>query len=304
MRAPAFRWSVSWGSTSNYSREVMRFFPYIFVCLWFFPVCAQNQSPARVINARPVESPGKDAVTLAGRFPVPKGYTRTAEVPGSFAVYLRNLPLKPAGSPVLYYNGAEKQNNAVYDAVVDLPIGRRDLHQCADAVMRLRAEYLWKEKQYDKIHFNFTNGFRAGYTRWMKGDRIKVKGNHVSWVSGAAPSNTYADFWKYLETVFTYAGTLSLSREMKAIEAKDLRAGDVFIQGGSPGHAVMVVDVALDARGKKVFLLVQSYMPAQEIQVLQNPASQEMSPWYTLTEGSLFTPEWVFQSTDLKRFQD
>lgn len=47
--------------------------------------------------------------------------------------------------------------------------------------MRLRAEYLWNQKQYDKIHFNFTNGFRINYTEFMKGKHIVVKGNKTYW---------------------------------------------------------------------------------------------------------------------------
>jgi len=40
------------------------------------------------------------------------------------------------------YNGLTKDNNKVYEAVVDMSIGKRDLHQYADAIMRLKAEYL------------------------------------------------------------------------------------------------------------------------------------------------------------------
>jgi hypothetical protein len=29
-------------------------------------------------------------------------------------------------------------------------------------------------------------------------------------------------------------------------------------------------------------MLSQSYMPAQELQILQNPSSKELSPWYAL----------------------
>jgi hypothetical protein len=76
----------------------------------------------------------------------------------------------------------------------------------------------------------------------------------------------------------------------------------VFIQGGFPGHAVLVADVAEDARGRRAFLLVQSYMPAQEVHVLRNPAAPA-SPWYTArSSGVLETPEWVFRFADLRRF--
>ena len=47
-----------------------------------------------------------------------------------------------------------------------------------------------------------------------------------------------------------------------------LQPGDVFIKGGSPGHAVIVVDVAIYPQtGKTVFLLAQSYMLAQQIHI-------------------------------------
>ena len=76
-------------------------------------------------------------------------------------------------------------------------------------------------------------------------------------------------FRRYLDMVFNYAGTLSLSKELIALPYKNLQPGDVLIQGGSPGHAVVVMDVAVNRDGKKLYLLAQSYMPAQEIHVLK-----------------------------------
>lgn len=172
-----------------------------------------------------------DGMTINSRILPPDGYDRL-DVTNDFATYLRELPLKPNGSVVKYFDGSAKPNNGIYDAVVDLPIGNKDLHQCADAIMRLRAEYLWRQKEYDKIHFNFTNGFRIDYTEWMKGKRVIVKGNSSRWSPAGQPSNSYDDLWKYLEMVFTYAGTLSLSKELKRVHVDDMGIGDIFIQGG------------------------------------------------------------------------
>jgi hypothetical protein len=244
--------------------------------------------------------------TVHERFPAPEGYVRIKASEKSFAHYLRSLPLKPHGSLVTYYNGEQKYNNGVYHAVIDLPIGKKDLHQCADAVMRLWGEYLWTTQQYDRIHFNLTNGFRVDYSKWMKGFRVSVQGNSTSWKEAAAPpSVSYADFWKYMEFVFTYAGTLSLSKELKPVSVEEMEIGDVFILGGSPGHAVLVIDmVEHPATGKKLFMLAQSYMPAQETQILTNPQYAEMSPWYDLDFGeSLRTPEWRFSRNQLMRFE-
>lgn len=242
--------------------------------------------------------------TIQQRFQLPQGFVREEESKTSFGFFLRNLPLKPLGSNVLYFDGAIKPNRDVYEAVVDLPIGKQNLHQCADAVMRLRADYFYSQKQYDKIHFNFTNGFRADFSKWAAGCRIAIKGNKTSWVKTAKPSDSYETYWKYLETVFMYAGTASLEKELKPINVLDIKIGDVFIKGGFPGHAVIVVDIAVNQKNnQKVMLLAQSYMPAQEIQILKNPNNSSLSPWYAVDFGtSLKTPEWTFSSSQLKRF--
>jgi hypothetical protein len=241
--------------------------------------------------------------TISERINVPEGFSRVETQDGSFGHYLQNLPLKPHGSKVLYFDGRIKSGQ-VHEAVVDLDVGDRDLQQCADAVMRLRAEYLYKQGRYDEIHFSFTNGFKADYIKWMQGYRIAVDGNDVSWVKSASASNRYEDFRRYLNMVFTYAGSLSLSKELKQVTLDDLQIGDVFIQGGSPGHCVIVVDMAKNEEtGEKMFMLAQSYMPAQDIHILKNPQNEELSPWYSADFGEmLMTPEWTFEKSDIKRF--
>lgn len=257
----------------------------------------ENNEPMDLINGK-----GK---RIYNRIKVPKGFQRVKVTEGSFQHYLRNLPLKPHNAKVKYYNGKIKPHK-VYAAVIDMDVGDRDLQQCADAVIRLRAEYLYHTGQYSKIKFNFTNGFKADYQKWMQGYRIRVKNNECIWVKRADPSNSYSSFRKYLDMVFAYAGTLSLSKEMKPIEIKNIEIGDVFIQGGSPGHCVIVVDMAQNKEtGEKIFLLAQSYMPAQDIHILKNPKHVDISPWYSVKlEGELITPEWVFEKRDLKRFEE
>lgn len=242
--------------------------------------------------------------TLHQRFLAPKGFERTRVDANGFESYLRHLPLKPEGSPLLNFKGGVLEKEGVYAAVVDLPIGNKDLHQCADAVMRLRAEYLWRKGRYNEIHFHFTNGFDVNYEKWMQGYRIVIEGNKTYWTTQPrASSNTYQDFWSYMETIFMYAGTLSLSKELDEVEVMDMQIGDVFIQGGSPGHAVIVVDMAVNPENQeRVFMLAQSYMPAQNLQILLNPASGDV--WYNTHDlYPLETPEWIFKAGSLKRFK-
>lgn len=240
---------------------------------------------------------------VESRFSTPQGYKRIQA--DGFATYLRSLQLQPHGKAVHLYNGTLKRRQDVHAAVIKMDVGTKDLQQCADAVMRLRAEYLYHFRQYDEIHFNFTNGFRADYSKWRQGYRIVVKGNDVSWVKRENENSSYASFRQYMDVVFSYAGTLSLSKELKVVPFKDMLPGDVLIQGGSPGHAVIVVDVAVNKQGNKVFLVAQSYMPAQEIHILVNPANRQLSPWYSIADikHDINTPEWEFTTAELKRFE-
>jgi len=242
--------------------------------------------------------------TVKTRFKTPDRYTRVSSEKNSFAEYLQNLPLKPEGTKVLNYDGTEKRPDDVYAAVINVDVGDKDLQQCADAVMRLRAEYLFAQGKIEDIEFNFTNGFIAEYSKWRLGYRISVSGNKVSWIKKSEESTSYNEFRKYLDVVFTYAGTLSLEKELPPIDISEIEIGSVFIKGGSPGHAVIIVDLAENkTTGDKVFLIAQSYMPAQDIQILKNPDSNSLSPWYsTNIENTLVTREWTFKKTQLKKF--
>lgn len=235
----------------------------------------------------------------------PSGYQRVQLVAGSFGGYLRNLPLK-ANATVYLYNGEKKRNQNAQFAVIDTDVGKKNLQQCADAVIRLRAEYLFKHKKFPDIKFHFTSGDLAMYTQWRNGYRARVRGNKVSWVKSKGYDDSYKNFRKYLETVFMYAGSYSLAKELKKVKnIQNIQVGDVFIQGGFPGHAVLVVDVARHSRtGELLFMLAQSYMPAQDIHILKNPNNRELNPWYSTAQvrSELETPEWTFKKNNLKRF--
>ncbi len=232
----------------------------------------------------------------------PPGFSRRDLPAGSFGTWLRQLPLREDGAPVRLHDGSLKANQSAHAAVVAIDVGAKDLQQCADAVIRLRAEYLFGTACRDEIRFDFTSGDAARWDEWRDGVRAHVNGNRVSWRRSAAADDSYASFRAYLDSVFTYAGSVSLERELTRVaDPRDVRPGDVYIQGGFPGHAVLVVDIAESQEGEKVFLLAQSYMPAQEIHILRS--FDEISPWYAVrTAGELVTPEWTFRRGDLRRF--
>lgn len=237
---------------------------------------------------------------------LPKGFTRVKYSKDAFGTYLRSLSFDPDNT-VHLYNGQEKSNSKAAYKVLDLDVGNKDLQQCADAVIRLRAEYLFKHKRFHEICFKFTNGQKACWLEYANGMRATLKGNTIVWKKIAIADSSYSNFRDYLDLVFNYCGTQSLHRDLKMAGLNQkIQAGDVFIQTGHPfGHAVIVIDVAEDKEGNRIFLLAQSYMPAQQIHLLNNFNNDFISPWYSLTNTkSLKTPEWTFNDTDRRVFQE
>jgi hypothetical protein len=278
--------------------------PFMIIIMVCMPQKPSNNSPTKTQETFQhfINPEGK---TIKQRILTPENFERISLEEQSFGYYLRNLPIKPHGTDVHLYNGVLK-GNKVHVAVINMDIGNKDLQQCADAIIRLRSEYLYWRKLYGLIHFNFTNGFRADYSKYANGYRIDVNENQVKWVRTGKMSYDYNVFRQYLDVVFTYAGTFSLQQELVRTDYLHIQPGDIFIRGGSPGHAVIVVDVAVNRiSGQRIYLLAQSYMPAQDIHVLKNPSNPEGSPWYEVnpTAEKIQTPEWEFYPDELRRFE-
>ncbi|MEO8147640.1 MAG: DUF4846 domain-containing protein [Bacteroidia bacterium] len=143
--------------------------------------------------------------TVATRIHAPEGFHIVNADKNSYAAWLQNCTVKPNGYKVHLYNGSIKQPDNIYDAVLDVDVGDKDLQQCADAVIRLRAEYLFATKQFAKIHFNLTNGDRVDYNKYAEGFRPVVHGNKISWNKNSASDYSYSTFRKYFDFIFNYA---------------------------------------------------------------------------------------------------
>ena len=275
----------------------------------------ETSGSAQVITIETDELKAWSPATI-GEIPVPDGFDRVPiKDTASFAYFLRTLPLKPLGTPVYDYAGCEAWTSSYAYAVIDAYApSNEDLQQCADAIIRLRAEWLYKFKRYDEIAFHFTNGWLCDYRHWADGYRVSVNGNKTSWYKGAEPDYSYETFRKYLDMVFMYAGTLSLSKELTKTPIHEIKAGDVFIKGGTPGHAIIVVDVASkiagDHKGERCFIVAESYMPAQDIHILKNLNIQceSISPWYNAMDVYRNGEDYNFASfsfwiNNLKQFK-
>ncbi len=229
-----------------------------------------------------------------GAIPLPPGYRRVTTEKGAFADWLRNVRLK-RDRTVRLYNGSARNDQETQYAVLDITVGKTDLQQCADAVMRLRAEYLYSCQDGKDIEFHTGQGTRLNFGEWAAGQRWKIDGGRlVGYRAGACDDRKC--FWDYLQIVFTYCGTLTLEQQLRPVaRIGEMQIGDVFIHGGSPGHAMLVVDRAEDSSGRQIFLLAQGFMPAQDIHIVKNLTNPILTPWYSVDyDQPLFTPGYIF----------
>jgi len=226
--------------------------------------------------------------------PLPKGFNYLEEGDSVYSNWLLDLKLKK--SKIVYlYNGKLKSNQDVQYGVLNIDIGKKDLIQCADVAMKLRADYLFEKHLYDQIKFLTTSGNEILFENWLKGMRWKEQGAKlVSYNIHKREPNIQQEYNSFMEFVFSYCGTYSLSKQLKPVnDGKSLQPGDIFVYGGFPGHAVTVMAAAKNEAGKIIFLLSQGYMPAQDIHILKNYTASDLSPWYDLSDiYPLYTPEW------------
>jgi len=275
---------------------------FLLVAFSSMPACT-GVSSSQLPADKNLSGPAKVAQNTIGEIAVPAGYSRLVLSDSSFGTWLRKVSLKKDNT-VYLYNGTKKLNQSAQYAVLDVSVGKEDLQQCADAVMRLRAEYFFNRGEYTRINFKASDGTVLSFADWRNGFRYRLQGNKLlKEQSSSACTNLRQCFDAYLRVVFSYCGTASLQQSLQRVKnIRDIRAGDVWIEGGYPGHAMIVRDVADSDRNERIFLLAQSYMPAQDVHVVRNPADDN-SPWYKAAEAQpLYTPEWTFASGCLYRF--
>ncbi|WP_452599526.1 DUF4846 domain-containing protein [Pontimicrobium sp. MEBiC01747] len=247
----------------------------------------------------------KDSLTIKSRVNTPKGYKRVKYNTGSFEDYLRNYKLKPFNSKIINYDGSEYYWQIGHIGILDVPVPKNGLQQCADALIRIRSEYLWDNNRKDEIGFNFTSGHYCSWLEYAEGYRPRINGNKVTFSKTAKSNHTKNNFYKYLNLIYTYSGTLSLYNELPQIKAiEKLKVGDMLIRGGTPGHIVMIADEAVNEKGEKLFLLFQGNTPAQSVHLVKNLEDTELSPWYDLKLNvEIGVSNYTFNNSKYVRFK-
>lgn len=244
--------------------------------------------------------------TIITRFTPPKGYFWEKNPTGSFSEFMVNFPLHPKNFPVRDFNEVPITRQYNHVAILKIDVGDKDLQQCADAWIRLYSEYLWAQKRFDEIGFEFTSGQFFSWNDYKKGLRTQEIKNRVRFIKTGKHDDSYENFRKYLNIIFRYAGTISLDRESFLLtQNSQIKAGDFLMKPGSPGHSVIIVGVAKNYAGKKLYLLAESFMPAQDIHILINREKPQLSPWYELDVNSpkTVTAKYIFKPTSIKRYK-
>lgn len=226
-----------------------------------------------------------DARTVGAAFPPPAGADWVAG--DAFGESLRALPLAAPEVPVTTWDGRVVRRDA---RVIEIPLVRGDLQQCADSVVRVRAEWLKKEGL--PVQFHATSGDRLDWERWSHGERPVEVGGRLQWrAAGGA-----ADWDGYLRALFNWGGSWSLEK-LDSAQATSPEAGMILVHGGFPGHAVLLLGVA--KREDETFVLVgQGFMPAQSFHVDPGP----FGGWWRW-EDPLALSVWTFSTSELRRFR-
>ena len=218
-----------------------------------------------------------------GDISAPFGYTRTEAPQGSYAAWLRELPLKKKGSKVKLYTGGNARYQWLSAAVVDMPM-LSNAEQCADMAMRIRSEYLFSQGRYSRIRFKDVNGNRLQYHGG--GSRKALE--------------------KFLRKAYGSCSTFSVSRETEPRKISEVQPGDVLVYPARSskrlGHALIVVDVA--RKGKKVAIMcAEGNTPARELHIVRNLNPLE-NPWFFFDgdENTLWVSVFHFKKDELRHY--
>jgi len=244
-----------------------------------------------------------DYEPLARRIPMPRGYHEVAVRPGSFGEWLRYIAVAPPGTPVRDVGGKRLRMASRYAKAV-LAIDPREMQECADVVIRLRAEYLRQAGEPDKLVFPLTSGGSISWPRWIAGERPRLAGDRIVFGRTSERGDSREQFDDFLTSAFTWCGTISLARDGRSVSPEDIQPGDFVSRPspGSTGHAMLIADVVEDDAGHHLALMVQGAMPAQTPHVA---LGHVLGAWVVVDPaGALEVPGWrPFEWTLLRRFR-
>jgi len=200
--------------------------------------------------------------TIRNSIDTPNGYVRIKFPEGSYSNWIQNLPLKE-NPMILDYRGFTLSRDCFYSilAVVDMPLlFNSDLEQCADYCMRFWAEYHKNMNRLDSLYLFDYSGKKKKF---------------------AESGKSYRGFLKW---AFSCSNSYSLKRGCEKVSKHELIPGDMIVQNesGGIGHVSVILDICKAGKGKKLYLIGYSFMPAQEFHIEKAASTRGVGGWFTL----------------------
>ncbi len=219
--------------------------------------------------------------SIRSRFEPPPGFERIPAEENSFAFYLRNLPLLPENSPVIDYQGniSKSADDTTVAGVVDYPVRGRKLEQCMDIILRFYAQYLRSQDRGDEIVFYLPGGYPLKWLDWRNGFRPQYHGIEFDLVKTEPRDSSRKNFERFLWHIFYRSSTQAAYFAYPDVVREQVQIGDFVVKKGKKGHAVLIVDLAVDSLGNKVALIGQGDTPACGFYLLNYKNGQ---PWIPL----------------------
>ena len=219
--------------------------------------------------------------TILTRFEPPEGFKRISYENNKFSDWIRNLPLKQSNAGVLDYRGKifKSKDDTTLAAVVNWDIKGKRLEQCMDILVRFYSEYLWGKNEIVKLILPLPGGQRIKWTDWQQGFRPKFKGISFDLIKSEKHNPSKNNFNKFLNLVFAESHTQQFYFAYQAIDKQNVKVGDFIVKKGVKGHAVMIVDLAKNAKGDLIALIGQGDTPACEFYLLNY---KKNNPWIPL----------------------
>ena len=147
-------------------------------------------------------------------------------------------------------------------AVVNYSIKGKKLEQCMDIIQRLWAEYLWSQHRSNKICFYLPGGFLLKWKDWQEGFRPLYHGIKVNLIKKMKPDSSRKNFEEYLWEIFYRSNTQTAYFAYPKVELENVQIGDLIVKKGKRGHAVFILDLAIDNSGNKIVLVGHGDTPA------------------------------------------
>lgn len=208
--------------------------------------------------------------TIEQIYAPPHGFNRLKVNKNSFAAYLRDLPVLKDSINVLDFKNRIwiKSSDSTLAGVVPIDISGKRLWQCMDILIRMHADYLDKS-DYINMNYPLPDGTMLSWQEWQKGIRPVFKGTRFNKILNSKYDSSPRSFSRYLNTIFEYSGTQSFWHYYPDIDLKDIIPGDFIVKKGKKGHAVLIVDIAVNEVGDKVALIGQGDTPACQFYLLK-----------------------------------